>query len=121
MLQSDQFFQWHLSNVVEIGLFVVGMAGYGLSRSTENRERREQQAARLELEKKALETQTRMHTENSERLGVLMKFHEAQNLINEKRDQQISQLTSLASANSEIMKAALRRLELIENRFGDRK
>jgi hypothetical protein len=114
---QDSFFQWHIGNIIELGTVIIMSGAYFLSRKTENRERREGMARASKEREEALVTQTRMHTQNSASLQILMKFQEQQLLINGKRDDQIGQLTALAAASAEMIRGLDRRLQLMENRL----
>src|ERR1700679_1000481 len=116
MLVQESFFQWHIGNVIELGGFGLAGLGYFLSRKTEIRERREGMLKAAQDREISLTAQIKMHTENSEGLASLLKFQEQQMAINLKRDEDITQLTTLAAASAEMVRGLDRRLQLIENR-----
>lgn len=116
-LQQTFSSQWTVGNVIELGVVALTASGYTVSRRQETRERKEGQAKAAKDREAALITQTKMHSENSERLQVLMKFHEYQQAVNLKRDEQVNQLTALAAGTAEMIRGLNRRLELMENRY----
>ena len=103
------FWEFNIGHLIDAGLFVTAAAGYILSRKSDIR------IARSERERVA-EEQIKMHTENKERLGVLMTFHENQLEINHKRDEQISLLRENAASLTRIVEGQDRRLQMLENK-----
>lgn len=65
-----------------------------------------------------VQAQTKMHTENTERLNVLAAFQAAQLIVNGKRDEQIALLREQTATLTAIGEGLDRRLKLIEDRTG---
>ena len=63
-----------------------------------------------------IKEQTEMHTENRMRLDALLKFQNAQEEINRKRDHAINELKNQTSMLAEITKGFDRRLQMLEDR-----
>ena len=113
---ASSFWEFNIGHVIDAGLLILAFGALLISRSTETRERREGMAKAAKDREEALETQIRMHTENKERLGVLMDFHETQKEVNVSRDQQISELSKQTGMLGEMAKGMERRLQMMENR-----
>lgn len=106
---TPPFFQIHLGEALVILGLILTWLQYRLDRSKTTAERKEE-------ERKALETQIQMHSENKQRLDALAEFHRAQLLINERWDTQIEQLKLQTTSLTEIAKATNRRLEMLEDK-----
>lgn len=99
-----------IGDLAVVGTLVVTMLSYHMSRRKENRQAEE---ARTKL----LKEQERMHSENSQRLSSLAEFKLSQEKVNEKRDLQIENLSSMCSTFQELAKGMNRRVEIVENRL----
>jgi hypothetical protein len=99
---------WHQGDLVTLGVLVVSIAGYLLSRGADNRSRQE-----------ARDLQTARHIENTETLKHLMEFKRIQEDANRARDAVADNLAVMAGATVESMKGFNRRLELMENEMRD--
>lgn len=119
--QANPFWAMSLGNWVEMGTLLVLTATYLVNRTTENRERRTGMEAASKERQETRDVQVRMHAENGERLRNLMTFHEAQLVVNAKRDEQIAQLTALAAASAEMMRGLDRRMQLMEDQRAGRR
>lgn len=97
--------QLSIGDCAVIGTLVVAAAAYALSIKQDRRIRDEQMLL-----------QQKMHTENTERLESLIRFRTFQEQLNEKRDQQLNALTSMAATTAEALKGFNRRLELMEDK-----
>jgi hypothetical protein len=111
MTDTKSFWEFNIGHLIDTGLLFVGFGGYMISRKSDIRE------AQGKREKEAQETM-RMHTENRERLDVLMTFHQNQERINSMRDEQVSSLKEQTSALKHIAEGFDRRLELLESQRG---
>jgi hypothetical protein len=110
-VQDTSFWSLNIGHLVEIGSLILATLALWFDRKKDARERK------LEQEK-FLVTQTRMHEENRNRLESLAKFQGEQESLNDKRDEQVSELKQQTSSLAEIARGFNRRLEMIENRRG---
>jgi hypothetical protein len=99
---------WHQGDLVTLGVLIVAIAGYLLSRGADNRSRQE-----------ARDLQTSRHTQNTEALQHLMDFKRGQELLNQQRDQIVDNLAVMAGSAVKSLEGFNKRLELIENEMRD--
>lgn len=97
------YWDFHIGDTLALGMLLLGGCGYALDK---RRDRRDS----VDL----IQKQERMHTENRERLDDLRRFRDFQEALNDKRDQQVNVLTTLAATSTEMLKGFNRRLELQE-------
>jgi hypothetical protein len=105
----------NLGNFATVGLLLVAIVGYSLDRRVERRERIQGQLQYRQAAEEAIRKQERMHTENTERLDQLRVFREFQERLNQRRDDQVNALTTLAATSTEALKGFNRRLEIAED------
>lgn len=105
----------NISSFATGGLLLVAIAGYTLDRRRERQERKEGQEKYRSVAEDLIRKQEKMHTENRERLEGLRMFRDFQEKLNQRRDDQMATLTTLAATQAEALKGFNRRLELVEN------
>jgi hypothetical protein len=110
-IDPNTFYAVHLGDWLTIGIVALAALTYKLERSKSNREQTD-----------IHDSQVRMHTENRERLDHLLEFKNNQTAVNNKRDDQISELREQTAELkvqtariTEIAVASNRRMELVEN------
>lgn len=99
---------WHQGDLVTLGVLIVAIAGYLLSRGADNRSRQE-----------ARDLQTTRHAENTKTLEHLTDFKREQEAANKTRDLISDNLSVMAGAAVKSLEGFNRRLELLENELRD--
>jgi hypothetical protein len=105
MMQDAPFLSIHLGDWLVLGGLGVAIATYVQGSHKASHERDE-----------ALKQQTQMHTENKERLGVLMDFHDQQKNLNVTRDAQVTELKQQTATLMQMAAGQERRLVMLEDR-----
>lgn len=106
---STPFWYFNVGHMLELGAFVVAWLAY---RGDRKKDERDRLAVRVNLASE----QAKNHAENSQRLDNLTAFHTAQQVLNGKRDEQISQLCQQTASLIQIASGQERRLQMLENR-----
>lgn len=108
-MQATPFWDLNFGHMVEIGLLFLAYVDFRASRAKDAGERER-------VKKDLLESQAEMHAENKGRLATLFEFQRAQLILNEKRDQQISLLSTQSARLTELAAGQERRLQMLEDR-----
>ena len=103
------FWSFNAGNVIATIAVVIAYLAYRLDTKKEALSRRK-------TLDELIKEQAEMHSDNRNRLEQLAEFHRQQMIVNQKRDEQISELKTQTATLTQIAKGIDRRLELLEER-----
>jgi hypothetical protein len=107
-VQAPTFYEFRLSNIIEIATLIIGGLAFYFQRKGE--------ILKIKQEREVAEKQQlEMHIENRNKLDFLIEYRTSQEKLNEKRDASLNLLTNLLATQTEMSKGLNRRLELVEN------
>lgn len=109
-IPQKSFWDINLGNSLTVLSVVVMLLTYRIDRSKDLVDRTN---ARDKMTRDA----TQMHTENKMRLETLGEFHKTQLVVNTKRDEQISLLSTQTATLAQMLAGMDRRVQLMEDRW----
>lgn len=105
MQAEHQFFTFHLSNLIEMGVVILAYLAY---RRESKKDAKDRDAVKV--------SQAVLHRENQMKLDALIEFNKAQVDANRQRDTQITLLATQTTQLTTLAQGFERRLVMLENR-----